>query len=172
MQLHDLKAPKGANRKRKRVGRGESSGWGKTAGSGQKGQKARTGKGKPRPGFEGGQMPMYRRMPKRGFTNIFAKSWAVVNVDTLAEHFGAGATVNLEALCKAGLAKKTADGVRVLGRGEIGHALTIEASHFTRAAREKIVAAGGKAVGGEAPDKDEVGRVEMPAEPAEEPAAE
>jgi large subunit ribosomal protein L15 len=175
MQLHDLKAPKGANRKHKRVGRGESSGWGNTAGSGHKGQRARTGKGKPRPGFEGGQMPMYRRMPKRGFTNIFAKSWAAVNVDTLAKRFEAGATVNLEALRKAGLAKKKADGVRILGRGEIGHALTVEADHFTRAARQKIEAAGGKVVGGkaaEAATEEPTGGAEAPAAPTDESASE
>ncbi len=161
MQLHDLRAPKGANRKRKRVGRGEASGWGKTAGRGQGGQGQRSGKGKPGLGFEGGQMPMYRRMPKRGFVNIFRKSWAEVNVDTLAKHFAAGAKVDLEVLRKAGLAKKKSAGVRILGRGEISHALTIEADHFTAKAREKITAAGGKAMGGEQPQSKPA--VEQPA---------
>jgi len=146
MLLSNLHAPRGANRKRKRVARGESSGHGKTAGRGGKGQTARTGKGKPRRGFEGGQMPMYRRMPKRGFTNIFAKTWAVVNLDTLAQHFGAGLEVDLKALHAAGLAAKTVDGFRVLGRGELAHALTIKADHFSASAKQKIEAAGGKAL--------------------------
>jgi len=146
MRLCDLHAPRGANRKRKRVARGESSGHGKTAGRGGKGQTARTGKGKPRRGFEGGQMPMYRRMPKRGFTNIFAKSWAVVNLDTLAQHFTAGTEIDLAALHAAGLAAKTVDGFRVLGRGEVQHALTIKADHFSASAKKKIEAAGGKAL--------------------------
>ncbi len=152
MQLHDLKAPKGANRKRKRIGRGESSGWGKTSGRGQGGQGQRSGKGKPGLGFEGGQMPMYRRMPKRGFVNIFRKSWAEINIDTLAKRFADGAKVDLEVLRQAGLAKKKSDGVRVLGRGEISHALTIEANHFTATAREKIESAGGTAIGGKQPE--------------------
>jgi large subunit ribosomal protein L15 len=146
MRLSDLHAPDGANRKRKRVARGESSGHGKTAGRGGKGQTARTGKGKPRRGFEGGQMPMFRRMPKRGFTNIFAKSWAVVNLDTLAQHFGSGSQIDLEALHAAGLAAKTVDGFRVLGRGELQYALTIKADHFSASAKQKIEAAGGKAL--------------------------
>src|SRR3989339_408904 len=104
MRLNDLKAPVGANKRRKRVGRGESSGHGKTAGRGGKGQTARTGKGKPRRGFEGGQMPMYRRMPKRGFVNVFARPVVEVNIDTLAHRFGAGATVDLLALRAQGLA--------------------------------------------------------------------
>lgn len=146
MRLHDLSAPKGANKKRKRVGRGESSGWGKFSGRGSGGTGQRSGRGKPAPGFEGGQTPMYRRMPKRGFTNIFAKPWAVVNLDLLASYFGAGATVNMETLRKAGLAAKKDAGVRVLGRGEIGHALTVEAHHFSASAKKKIEAAGGKAI--------------------------
>lgn len=146
MRLHNLKAPKGANRNRKRVGRGESSGWGKTSGTGHGGQKSRSGKGKPRPGFEGGQTPMYRRMPKRGFTNIFAKQWAEVNVDLLGSRFPAGTTVDLEAMRAAGLASRRDDGFRVLGRGEISHALTVSANHFSAAAREKLETAGGKAI--------------------------
>mgnify|MGYP001383248553 CR=1 FL=1 len=143
MQLHNLRAPAGANRKRKRVGRGESSGWGKTAGRGHKGQGARSGKGKPGPGFEGGQNPMYRRMPKRGFTNIFAKNWAEVNLDMLVKFFGADDVINLESLRAVGLAKNRDAGVRILGRGELTIALKVEASHVTAGAKKKIEAAGG-----------------------------
>ena len=147
MRLHDLKAPKGANKKPKRVGRGESSGQGKTAGAGHGGQKSRSGKGKPRLGFEGGQMPMYRRMPKRGFNNSrFAKVWAEVNVDILAARFEAGAEVDLAAARKVGLATNRDEGLRVLGRGEITHALTIKAAHVTASAKKKIEAAGGSIV--------------------------
>jgi large subunit ribosomal protein L15 len=146
MRLHQLKAPKGANVKRTRRGRGESSGLGKTAGLGGKGQTARTGKGKRGRGFEGGQTPMYRRMPKRGFTNIHAKQYAEVNLDSLAERFPAGAHVDLIALRALGLARNTDVGVRVLGRGDIKHALTITADHFTGSAKQKIEAAGGKTV--------------------------
>jgi large subunit ribosomal protein L15 len=143
MQLHDLKAPEGANKKRKRVGRGESSGHGKTAGRGGKGQTARTGKGKPGHGFEGGQMPMYRRMPKRGFNNIFAKPTVEVNIDVLAAHFAAGAVVDLAALREAGLATRKIVVFRVLGRGDLPHALTVKADHITAGAKEKIQKAGG-----------------------------
>ena len=145
MRLHDLKAPEGANRKRKRVGRGESSGHGKTAGRGGKGQTARTGKGKPGHGFEGGQMPMYRRMPKRGFLNKFARLAVEVNLDVLATRFGPGATVDMAALRDVGLARKKTEVFRVLGRGELGHALVIKADHFTASAKEKIEKAGGQA---------------------------
>lgn len=149
MRLHDLKAPVGSSRGRKRVGRGESSGWGKTSGRGGKGQTARTGKGKPRRGFEGGQMPMHRRMPKRGFTNIFAKRWAEINLDVLAKYFPtAGSRVDFAAMRAAGLAGNNCAGFRVLGRGEIGHALHVTADHFSTSAREKILAAGGSTVGG------------------------
>jgi large subunit ribosomal protein L15 len=147
MQLHDLHAPRGANRKRKRKARGESSGLGKTAGRGGKGQTARSGKGKPGLGFEGGQMPMYRRMPKRGFHNIFRKRWAEVNLDRL-ERFAAGTEIDLGLLKAQGLANRRAEGLRVLGRGEVSHALTVKADHFTASARQKIEAAGGKAIGG------------------------
>ena len=146
MGLHNLKAPQGASRKRKRVGRGESSGWGKTSGRGMGGQGARSGTGKPAPGFEGGQTPMYRRMPKRGFVNIFAKKWAEVNLDVLVKHFGAGAEVNVDGLRREGLASKSSDGCRILGRGDISVALTITADHFTASAKKKIEAAGGKAI--------------------------
>jgi len=146
MRLNDLKAPVGANKKRKRVGRGESSGHGKTAGRGGKGQTARTGKGKPRRGFEGGQMPMYRRMPKRGFVNAFAIPVVEINVDTLADRFQAGATVDLKALRAQGLATTRDHGVRVLGRGEIKYAITVKANHFSASAKAKIEAAGGQAI--------------------------
>ncbi len=145
MRLHNLPAPEGANKKRKRVGRGESSGHGKTAGRGGKGQTARTGKGKPGRGFEGGQMPMYRRMPKRGFLMPFRKLWAEVNVDVLAARFPAGSTVDFEALLANGLTSRKYDGFRVIGRGELGHALTVTANHFSASAKQKIEAAGGKA---------------------------
>lgn len=144
--LHNLKAPDGANKKRKRVGRGESSGLGKTSGRGHKGQGARTGKGKPGLGFEGGQTPMYRRMPKRGFHNIFAKPTAELNIDRLAQAFGEGATVDLDVLKERGLASNRAKVLRILGRGELGHKLVIKADHFTAGARQKIEAAGGQAV--------------------------
>ena len=146
MQLNDLSAPKGANKNRKRVGRGESSGWGKTSGRGMNGQGSRSGTGKPGPGFEGGQTPMYRRMPKRGFTNALAKSYAEVNLDILCRFFESGAEVNMEALRAVGLAKNTSDGIRILGRGEIGYPLAITANHFTASAKKKIEAAGGQAV--------------------------
>ena len=145
MRLHDLRAPEGANRNRKRVGRGESSGYGKFSGRGSGGTGQRSGRGKPARGFEGGQTPMFRRMPKRGFVNIFAKRWAVLNVDTLARYFGAGATVDLDALRAAGLASKNHDGFRVLGRGELSVALQVQAHHFSASAKQKIEAAGGKA---------------------------
>lgn len=145
MQLHDLNAPEGANKRRKRIGRGESSGHGKTAGRGGKGQTARTGKGKPGHGFEGGQMPMYRRMPKRGFRNIFALQVVEVNVDVLSRHFGAGATVTMDSMRQAGLACKKDEVLRILGRGELRHKLVVTADHFTASAKQKIEAAGGTA---------------------------
>lgn len=146
MGLHDLHAPRGATHKRTRVGRGESSGHGKTSGRGGKGQTARTGKGKPGRGFEGGQMPMYRRMPKRGFTNVFAKEWAVVNVDSLGKVFAAGAIVDTAALIQVGLATRRVAGLRILGRGELALALEVRAHHFSESARSKIEGSGGKAV--------------------------
>ncbi len=146
MRLHELRAPKGAKHRKKRVGRGESSGWGKTSGRGMNGQGQRSGTGKPGPGFEGGQVPMYRRMPKRGFVNIHALRWAEVNVDTLVEHFAAGDDVTLDMLKDKGLASNRADGIRVLGRGELTIALNIHAHHFTGSAKTKIEAAGGKAI--------------------------
>lgn len=146
MQLHHLAPPKGANKTRKRIGRGESSGWGKTAGRGGKGQTARTGKGKPRRGFEGGQKPMYRRMPKRGFVNIFRREVVEMNLDMLATHFSDGTEVTLERLRQVGMATRSTKLFRVLGRGELTQALTIRADHFTAGARAKITAAGGRAL--------------------------
>ena len=145
MKLHELAPAAGSNRPSKRVGRGPASGQGKTAGKGHKGQKARAGSG-PRPGFEGGQMPLQRRIPKRGFNNIFRKEIAIVNISAIDEKFEAGAVVDVEALIAAGLVKKELDGVKVLGNGEITKKLTIKVNAFSAAAKEKIEAAGGEAV--------------------------
>ncbi len=145
MYLSKIKAPKGANKKLKRVGRGESSGHGKTSTRGGKGQTARKGNSKPRLGFEGGQMPMYRRLPKRGFKNIHAHEYAVVNVGTLERVFDNGATVDTAALRSAGLTNGRFDGVRVLGDGELKKKLTVKAQGFTASAKQKIEAAGGTA---------------------------
>ena len=125
-----------------RRGRGHGSGNGKTAGKGHKGQKARSGA--PRPGFEGGQMPLQRRVPKRGFNNIFATEYAIVNVSDLNDRFEDGATVNAESLVASGLLKKTLDGVKVLGKGEITKALTVQVTAISESAKSKIEAAGGK----------------------------
>lgn len=144
MKLHELAPVDGSSRPSKRVGRGTSSGHGKTAGKGHKGQKARAGKG-PRPGFEGGQMPLQRRVPKRGFNNIFAKEIAIVNISAIEERFENGATVDIAALIESGLVKKELDGVKVLGNGEITKKLTIKANAFSASAKEKIEAAGGTA---------------------------
>lgn len=142
MNLSELKPAAGSTHSANfRVGRGHGSGNGKTAGKGHKGQKARSGA--PRPGFEGGQMPLYRRLPKRGFKNIFAKEYAEVNVSSL-NRFEDGATVDPAALVEAGILKNVCDGVRVLGNGEITKKLTVVANGFTKSAEEKITAAGGK----------------------------
>lgn len=144
MQLHDVKAAPGARRERKRLGRGIGSGLGKTAGRGQKGQLARSG-GKPGPYFEGGQMPIQRRLPKRGFNNArFAKVYSIVNVSDLAR-FEAGSVVTPEVLLESGLIRQIRDGVKILGDGELTTALTVQAHAFSKAAVEKIEAAGGKA---------------------------
>ena len=143
MKLHELSPAPGASRDAYRKGRGAGSGNGKTAGKGHKGQKARSGGG-VRPGFEGGQMPLQRRVPKRGFINIFATKYATVNVSDL-EKFEDGAVVDAQALVDAGLLKKTLDGVKVLGNGELTRKLTVEAAAFTASAKEKIEKAGGKA---------------------------
>jgi large subunit ribosomal protein L15 len=143
MRLHDLKPNPGAKHRRKRLGIGESSGKGKTSGKGHKGQKARSG-GSIRPSFEGGQMPLIRRLPKRGFNNAAFKTvYGVVNLDTLEKWFEAGATVNEEALRKAGLVKGSFDGIKVLGRGELTKSLTLQVDEVSASAREKIEKAGG-----------------------------
>jgi len=143
MKLFELKPGEGSTKDTKRKGRGHGSGNGKTAGRGHKGQKARSGGG-VRIGFEGGQMPIYRRLPKRGFTNIFAKQYAQVNVSDLNK-FENGAVVDAQALKEAGIIKKTLDGVKVLGNGDITVKVTVKAAKFTESAKEKIEAAGGKA---------------------------
>ncbi len=144
MKLHELSAPAGSKKAVKRIGRGAASGQGKTAGKGHKGQKARAGRGM-RPGFEGGQMPLQRRIPKRGFNNIFAKEIAAVNVSALDKAFDDGATVTVDALIEKGLIKKALDGVKVLGNGEISKKLTVQVNSFSESAKQKIEAAGGKA---------------------------
>ena len=143
MKLNQLTATPGATKERKRIGRGYGAGTGKTAGKGHKGQKARAGHGQ-RPGFEGGQMPMQRRLPKRGFNNIFAKEIVSVNVGSLNK-FEDGASVDAAALVEAGIIKKTCDGVKILSNGELKKKLTVKANAFSQAAKEKIEAAGGKA---------------------------
>ena len=143
MKLHELQPAAGSTTAAKRLGRGVGSGLGKTSGKGHKGAKARSGGGK-RPGFEGGQMPLYRRVPKKGFTNAFRVEYATVNVGSL-EIFENGATVTVEDLKKAGLIKKTLDGVKILGNGELTKQLTVEAAKFTETAKNKIEALGGKA---------------------------
>ena len=144
MNLNELKPAQGSKKDSFRVGRGHGSGNGKTSGKGHKGQKARSGGG-VRPGFEGGQMPIYRRLPKRGFTNIFAKTYTEINVTAL-NGFEDGATVTAESLKAAGIIKKLNDGIKVLGRGDLtAKNLTVQAAKFTKSAEEKIAAAGGKA---------------------------
>lgn len=143
--LNQLRAPKGATKNRKRLGRGESSGWGKTAGRGHKGQKARAG-GYHKVGFEGGQMPLARRLPKRGFTNIFRHEFAVINVDDLSRLPESVTDVDATILIQNGLIKKAKDGLKVLGRGEIKRAFTVKAKKFSKTAMAKIEKAGGKAV--------------------------
>ncbi|MCH3954265.1 MAG: 50S ribosomal protein L15 [Eubacterium sp.] len=143
MKLHDYIAPAGAKKSRKRKGRGNATGQGKTGGRGMNGQKQRSGGG-VRLGFEGGQMPLYRRLPKRGFTNIFATEYSAINVDVL-NRFEDGTVVTPELLKDAGVVKKLNDGVKILGDGELQKKLTVQASKFTKSAKEKIEAAGGKA---------------------------
>jgi large subunit ribosomal protein L15 len=146
MRLHTLKPNPGAKHRRKRLGIGESSGKGKTSGKGHKGQKARSG-GSIRLGFEGGQMPIYRRLPKRGFNNAAFKTvYGVVNLDTLEKNFNTGESVTEAALRKLGLVKGRFDGVKILGRGEITKSLTIEVDEVSESARQKIEKAGGKIV--------------------------
>jgi large subunit ribosomal protein L15 len=140
--LNNLRAPKGATHKKKRVGRGPGSGLGKTAGRGEKGQKSRSGYS-AKIGFEGGQMPLHRRLPKRGFTNIFKKEWIEVSLSALEKSFDADEEVTPERLHERGLIKKAKRDVVVLGTGDISKALRISAHRFTKSAREKIEKAGG-----------------------------
>ena len=142
MKLHELSPAEGSVKAAWRKGRGAGSGNGKTAGKGHKGQNARSGGG-VRLGFEGGQIPLYRRLPKRGFTNVFATTYAIVNVEAL-NAFEDGAVVNTEALLEKGIIKKALDGVKVLGRGEITKKVTVQAAIFSASAKEKIESVGGK----------------------------
>ena len=142
MKLHELHYTEGARKARKRVGRGTSSGTGKTAGKGQKGQKARSGGGK-KPGFEGGQTPLFMRIPKRGFTNYNRVEYAIVNVEQLNK-FDADSTVTPEMLKEAGLVKKELDGIKILGNGKLEKKLTVQANKFSKSAISAIEAAGGK----------------------------
>ena len=143
MKLHELSPSEGSKKKAFRVGRDNLYGNGKTSGKGQKGQKARSGGG-VRPGFEGGQMPIYRRLPKRGFTNIFAKKYTSINVEDLNK-FDNGTEITAEVLKENGVIKKINDGIVVLGRGDLNKKVTIKAKRFSKSAEEKISAAGGKA---------------------------
>jgi large subunit ribosomal protein L15 len=142
MKLNELSPPKGSRRPRKRVGRGVGSGKGKTAGRGTKGYNSRSGGG-VRPGFEGGQMPLHRRLPKRGFTNIFKKKIEVINIRDLSK-FESGSIVDEAALVRVGLVKGRRDGIKLLGHGEIKTPLTIKINMLSKNAREKIIQAGGK----------------------------
>ncbi|MEW9122253.1 MAG: 50S ribosomal protein L15 [Thermotaleaceae bacterium] len=143
MKLHELRPAEGSTKDRKRRGRGTASGQGKTGGRGEKGQKARSGGG-VRPGFEGGQMPLHRRLPKRGFNNPFKKVWTIINLDELNK-FEDGTVVTPELLLECGVIKKVVDGVKVLGDGELQKKVTVQAHKFSQSAIEKIQAAGGKA---------------------------
>ncbi len=143
MKLHELRAVPGATKAPKRKGRGTATGQGKTAGRGMNGQKSRSGGG-VRLGFEGGQMPLYRRIPKRGFTNLFGTEYTTLNVEDL-NRFEAGTVVTPELLKEAGMAKQVKDGIKILGNGNLDKALTVQAQKFSKSAIEKIEAAGGKA---------------------------
>mgnify|MGYP001220158998 CR=1 FL=1 len=143
MKLHELTPAPGSKHSRKRVGRGIGSGTGKTSGRGHKGQNARSGGG-VRPGFEGGQNPLYRRLPRRGFTNRFRKEYAIVNLKDL-NRFAAGSEVTPEVLLESGVVKDRKSGIKILGNGELTVQLTVKANKFSQSAVEKIQAAGGKA---------------------------
>ena len=143
MKLHELQPAPGSTTAPKRLGRGTGSGLGKTSGKGHKGAKARSGGGKA-PGFEGGQMPLYRRLPKHGFVNIFSKTYATVNLSAL-ERFDNGAVVSAQVLKDAGVVKQVKDGIKILGGGALTKKLTVQATKFTASAKEKIEALGGKA---------------------------
>ena len=142
MRVHNLSPVKGSRKRKKRVGRGPGSGHGKTSCRGHKGQKSRSGGSIP-PGFEGGQMPLQRRLPKRGFTNIFKKHYVLINVRDL-ERFSPNSDLDIEALKDAGLVKRVKDGVKLLGDGDISHPVVIKVNKVSKTAREKIEAAGGK----------------------------
>ncbi len=144
MKLNDLRPAEGSTKASFRVGRGPGSGNGKTAGKGHKGQNARSGGG-VRPGFEGGQLPLYRKHPKRGFHNKFATEYAIINIGTLEQHFNDGDTVNLEVLLQKKILRKGLDGLKVLGDGELTKKLTVQAAVFSATAKEKIAAVGGQA---------------------------
>ncbi len=144
MKLHELSPAAGSKKDARRVGRGHGSGWGKTAGKGHKGQKARSGGG-VRPGFEGGQMPLQRRVPKRGFNNIFAKKVVTVSLSDLNRKFEDGAEVTIDALVAAGVVKNSFDAVKVLGNGKIDKKLNVKVSAYSESAKTAIEAAGGKA---------------------------
>jgi large subunit ribosomal protein L15 len=144
MDLSDLKPAKGAKQSKKRVGRGEGSGAGVTAGRGNKGQQSRSGYSRKR-GFEGGQMPLHRRVPKRGFHNLFRVEYSVVNLDTLSERFDVGAVVTPEVLRERGIVRNNRGPVKVLARGDVEKKLTVRVHKFSGKAAEKIVAAGGSA---------------------------
>ncbi len=141
MKLHELKRPANSRTRRKVVGRGPGSGHGKTSGRGEKGQKSRAG-GASRPWFEGGQLPLHRRIPKRGFTNIFRQEYSILNVKDL-ERFEAGASVTPATLCEAGLVRTAGSPVKILGEGNLSKALTVSAHRFSKSAADKIRAAGG-----------------------------
>lgn len=142
MKLHEIHAPQGSTKSQKRRGRGQGTGQGTTGGRGMNGQKSRSGGG-VRLGFEGGQMPLYRRLPKRGFTNIWAKEYTEINVETLNK-FDEGTVVTPELLKETGVIKQSKDGIKVLGRGEINKGMTVKAQKFSKSAVEKIEAVGGK----------------------------
>ena len=143
MKLHELSPVEGSKKDSKRIGRGHGSGWGKTSGKGHKGQKARSG-GSIRPGFEGGQMPLARRIPKRGFNNIFAKPLEIINLSALNK-FEDGEIVTTEALLAKGILRKCEYGYKVLGNGKVTKKVTVQAAAFSQAAKDAIEAAGGKA---------------------------
>jgi large subunit ribosomal protein L15 len=145
ISLNSLRPTKGSTHKKKRVGRGPGSGLGKTAGRGEKGQKSRSGYSR-KIGFEGGQMPLHRRLPKRGFTNIFKKQWLEVSLAALDQHFNDNEEINPEVLHTRGLIKKAKHDVVVLGNGEVSKALRVSAHRFTKSAKEKIEKAGGSAI--------------------------
>jgi large subunit ribosomal protein L15 len=145
MKLHELKPAKGSKKKKKRLGRGPGSGHGKTSGKGHKGQKARSG-GKVKPRFEGGQMPLQRRIPKRGFTNIFKKIYSIANIGRLNEKFDEGSVITPDLLIQQGVIKNNKYDVKILGKGDLTKRLTIQAHAFSSSALEKIKAVGGEAV--------------------------